>query len=79
MSSSLELVSVEWKSGFHVIGFALFRDRITNKFSARIETVPGFNEASDLEHVRDYGLKLSFEEARGFFPIELLNKDDYKQ
>lgn len=75
--SSLELVEIEWRSGFNTIGFALFKNTFNDKFTARFERVYGFKEATDIEHIRDYGVRMNYHEAKGFFP-DLFEKEDYE-
>ena len=38
---------------------------------AYITVVPGFDEESDTQHVKDWGSKLSKEVAKGFFPGQI--------
>ena len=40
-----------------------------NQISARIATVAGTYEEYDLQSTADWGSKLSFQEAAGFFPV----------
>lgn len=75
---SLSLVTIEWRSGFRTIGFALFYDEVTNKQVGRFEAVPGFNREEDIEHIRDNGLKLSYQEAKAFFGGCMLGPEQYK-
>lgn len=76
MEPHIKLVRVEWRSRCNTIGFALFLDTITGKYQARFDKVTGYNTDDDLEHLQDYGMPMSFEEAKGFFSE--IKKDEYK-
>lgn len=65
------------------IGVVLRKDFQTDKYQAYIgcvldETIS--DEISDAKHIADWGAKLNFEQARGFFPnLPNFTKENYKQ
>jgi hypothetical protein len=65
---SLELVNVRWQPGFHIIGFALFKDKTTFKLVAKYGVAYGYKEDEDVAHIRCYGTRMTFSEANAFFP-----------
>lgn len=74
---NLELIDVKWRPGFHIIGFALFKHTYSFKFIAKFGLVYGFKQESDLKHIKNYGTRMTYEEAAGFFP-DLFEKEDYE-
>ncbi len=69
------MVDVVWKSGMSCIGIVLTRD-VHSGLQAYIGVGGGNNEETDKKNIAKWGSKLSFQEAKGFFPY--LKKQEYK-
>ena len=64
-----------WITAQTTIGVVLYENDV-NEQQGVISAVDGFNEESDRQHVADYGAKLSFAQAKGFFPD--IKEENYK-
>lgn len=64
----MKTIKVRWITNSRgSIGVVLAENEFTQK--AYISTVPGNDEQSDIELVKNWGAKLSLSEAKGFFGI----------
>ena len=71
-----KIVDIVWIGGGTTIGVVLCSDDITQKYSARIASVRGEDEDVDAKCVKDWGTKLTFTQAKGFFPK--ITEEEYK-
>lgn len=63
-----KIIQIEWRSGIDTVGIVLC-ELTTGELRAYIG-VPKTNDDEDIDarYIADYGAKLSFDEAVGFFP-----------
>ena len=59
------------------IGIVLWKSEETGLLRATIAAVSGFHYERDQKHVMEYGTKLTFDEAKGFFPNILTDRTLY--
>ncbi len=69
-----EIVNSTWRNS--TIGIVLSTNSI-GKFVAYIGIGKGHDELTDIEHILSYGSKLSFNEAKAFFPYNNLIEEEY--
>jgi|WetSurMetagenome_2_1015567.scaffolds.fasta_scaffold200679_2 hypothetical protein len=69
-----KILSWTWRSARDSVGIVLIENDI-GEVSARIGVAKGNPELSDAEYIAEWGAKLSYNEALGFFPY--LQKTDY--
>lgn len=62
-----EIVKSQWKSGTNTVGIILTKNE-EDKYRVYIGLGDGLDEDDDAENIKDFGAKLSWEEARGFYP-----------
>ena len=70
----IKITSVEWRTGEWVIGFVLCFDNVVKKYKAYMGVSEGIDAKADAILIRDYGTKMKFVEAKGFFP-HLIRKE----
>lgn len=76
MNRSVKIKDVRWKQSTDTIGVVLVEVLYEEKpLKAYIGIGRTQNPKFDAAHIADYGAKLSFREAQGFFPT--LKKEDY--
>jgi|AntAceMinimDraft_7_1070363.scaffolds.fasta_scaffold01077_2 hypothetical protein len=71
----MEILDNVWKAGRSCIGIVLVQTEYDGQ-CAYMEVVPGFDEKTDIQHVASWGTKLTFNEAKGFFPY--IETKDYR-
>jgi len=72
----MKAIAHVWKNGRSTIGFVLGLND-TKEYKAYCAAVDGYNEKTDIQHVLDWGTKLTLSEAQGFFPGHNLTAKNY--
>ena len=74
-----KIVQVEWRSAIDTVGIVLVKRDGDGKFRAYIGQARGFDNSAyeDAQYIAAHGAKLTFNEAKGFFPTHLSNRDEY--
>jgi len=73
----MEHIATRWISGRATIGIVLWKSSGTGKLRATIAVVAGEDQNLDTKYVMEWGNRLSYQEAKGFFPDILKNKKVY--
>ena len=71
-----DLVAYEWRSSRDTVGIVVVRDKHTKLLKAYFGWSPGGSEQEDIQHIADYGARLTKEEAMPFFPH--LKEDEWE-
>ena len=70
-----DIIDVEWKPCMgQCIGYVLTQNE-EEKFRVYVGVAGGLDEEVDQERIRDLGAKLSYSQAKGFFPK--LKEEEY--
>lgn len=72
----MKITNMEWRTGLDTVGIILCEDEFDKKQRAYLGNCKGLIEKKDAEHIRDWGSKLTFREAKGFFPF--IKEENYK-
>jgi len=59
---------VEWRSGQDCVGIVIAKLPIDGKWHGYIGVAKGGLALNDAQYIRDWGAKLSYREAKAFFP-----------
>jgi len=68
---------VQWRSGKDTVRIVLIKDSITQKFNCYIGVAQNYSEWEDAEYIANWGARLTFKEAKAFFPeLEMSEFDE---
>lgn len=67
----MKVLEVQWFSGSVNIGIVKAEDEDTGEVYFYISKVDGFNEASDIQHIVDWGSKMGQDRMLEFFKKEI--------